>query len=242
MIALSQVEKSFDGHRVVGPISLEIAAKATMVLIGPSGCGKSTLLKLMLGLLRPDGGGIEVGGSPLEDHDLGRYRHSLGYVVQQGGLFPHMTARQNATLMAGQLGWEAGRIAARLDALLALTKLKPDLIDRYPAELSGGQRQRVGLVRALFLDPDLLLLDEPLGALDPLIRFELQNDLKEIFDSLHKTVVLVTHDMGEARFFADRIVLLKDGRIAQTGSFEELVDSPQDPFVSRFIEAQRAPA
>ena len=242
MIALSQVEKSFNGHRVVGPVSLKIAAKATTVLIGPSGCGKSTLLKLMLGLLRPDGGAIEAAGMPLETHDLARYRHRLGYVVQQGGLFPHMTVRENATLMAGQLGWEAGKIAARLDALLALTKLKPELIDRYPAELSGGQRQRVGLVRALFLDPDLLFLDEPLGALDPLIRFELQNDLKGIFESLHKTVVLVTHDMGEARFFADTIVLLRDGRIVQKGSFEDLATRPQDPFVSRFIEAQRAPA
>jgi osmoprotectant transport system ATP-binding protein len=163
----------------------------------------------------------------------------MGYVVQDGGLFPHLTARGNIVLMARYLGWQRPRLAARVAELAALTRFPADALDRYPAQLSGGQRQRVGLMRALMLDPAALLLDEPLGALDPLIRSDLQADLREVFRQLGKTVVLVTHDLAEAAFFADRIVLLRDGRVVQQGSLDDLWTRPADPFVTHFIQAQR---
>jgi osmoprotectant transport system ATP-binding protein len=164
----------------------------------------------------------------------------MGYVVQDGGLFPHLTASGNVALMARWLGWDRDRIAARLAELVGLTDFPADGLSRYPAELSGGQRQRVGLMRALMLDPDVLLLDEPLGALDPMIRYELQTDLRDIFRTLGKTVVMVTHDIGEAGYFGDSVVLLRDGAVVQQGSLRDLLDRPADPFVERFITAQRS--
>ena len=168
-------------------------------------------------------------------------RRRIGYVVQGGGLFPHLTAGQNVTLVARWLKWPEQRIARRLDELLHLARLPEVALQQYPAQLSGGQAQRVGLLRALMLDPEVLLLDEPLGALDPVTRFDLQGDLRTAFEQLRKTVVLVTHDLGEAAFFAHRIALLHEGRIAQEGTFEELARAPADPYVARFIHAQRAP-
>ena len=166
-------------------------------------------------------------------------RRRMGYVIQDGGLFPHLTARGNTGLMAKFLGWTADRIAARIDALAALTHFPTDGLDRYPVQLSGGQRQRVSLMRALMLDPDVLLLDEPLGAPDPIIRHDLQGELREIFRALGKTVVLVTHDMGEAAFFGDRIVLMRGGTILQDGVIGDFIDTPADAFVERFVTAQR---
>src|SRR5262249_22018916 len=165
----------------------------------------------------------------------------VGYVIQDGGLFPHLTARGNVTLMARYLGWDRARIAARVAGLADLTRFPADGLDRYPHQLSGGQRQRVGLMRALMLDPDALLLDEPLGALDPLVRADLQAELRDIFRRLGKTVVLVTHDLGEAAFFADRVVLLKAGRVVQEGGPGALWPRPGDAFVPRFVQAQRGP-
>jgi len=161
--------------------------------------------------------------------------------VQGGGLFPHLTAEGNVTLVARFLKWPEERIAGRLDDLLHLARLPEAALRQYPAQLSGGQAQRVGLLRALMLDPEVLLLDEPLGALDPVTRFDLQADLRTAFEKLRKTVVLVTHDLGEAAFFAHRIALLHEGRIAQEGTFDELARAPADPYVARFIHAQRAP-
>jgi osmoprotectant transport system ATP-binding protein len=169
-------------------------------------------------------------------------RLRTGYVIQDGGLFPHMTARGNLTLMARHLGWDRMRIDTRVRELTELTRFPADGLDRYPLELSGGQRQRVGLMRALMLNPDALLLDEPLGALDPLVRADLQTELRDIFRALGKTVVLVTHDLGEAAFFADRIALLRDGHIVQQGSAADLWHRPADPFVTRFVQAQWGPA
>ncbi len=163
----------------------------------------------------------------------------MGYVIQDGGLFPHLTARGNVTLMARHLGLERDRIEARLRELAELSKFPVEGLDRYPVQLSGGQRQRVSLMRALILDPDVLLLDEPLGALDPMIRTGLQDDLREIFRSLGKTVVMVTHDTAEAAFFGEAIVLMREGRIIQQGRFADLVDAPAEPFVSHFMAAQR---
>ena len=165
----------------------------------------------------------------------------MGYVIQEGGLFPHLTAQENVSLVARHIGWNRDRIRNRIGELCELTKFPVDALDRFPAQISGGQKQRVSLMRALMLDPDILLLDEPLGALDPLIRFELQTDLKEVFQILGKTVVMVTHDIGEAGFFEDTIILLRDGRIMQQGTLSDLVKKPADPFVTLFIKAQRSP-
>jgi osmoprotectant transport system ATP-binding protein len=209
------------------------------VVIGPSGCGKSTLLGLMNGLVVPDSGRVCFAGAPLTAETVTAARRRMGYVIQEGGLFPHLTAADNVTLMARVLGWEQARIGTRLEELRQLTHFPAAGLARFPGELSGGQLQRVGLMRALMLDPDVLLLDEPLGALDPLIRFDLQEDLREIFTRLAKTVVMVTHDLGEAAFFADSIVLMREGAIVQQGTLANLSERPADPFVTRFFEAQR---
>lgn len=241
MFQLSEVVKSYASRPVLGPISLEVPRGRITVLIGPSGCGKSTLLRLLLGLVVPDSGHVRFDGTAVTPDTVRSLRQRVGYVIQDGGLFPHLTARGNVTLMARHLGWERHRIDARVQELATLTRLSPELLDRSPQQLSGGQRQRVGLMRALMLDPAALLLDEPLGALDPLVRADLQDDLRDIFQSLGKTVVLVTHDLGEATYFADRIVLLREGVIVQDGSPADLWYRPADPFVTRFIQAQRGP-
>ena len=184
-------------------------------------------------------GSVRFGDQEVTDATAMEIRQRMGYVIQDGGLFPHLTSRRNVTLMARHLGWETDRIEQRVGELVALTHFPPDGLDRYPAQLSGGQRQRVSLMRALMLDPDVLLLDEPLGALDPLIRSTLQHELREIFRARAKTVVAVTHDLAEAAFFADRIVLMRAGRIVQQGQLDEMVSRPNDPYVTEFINAQR---
>jgi osmoprotectant transport system ATP-binding protein len=243
MLELRHVSKSFAATPALRDVTLPIAPAQTTALLGPSGCGKSTILRLMTGLLRPDAGTVLFDGAPLplDAEPLDRLRHRMGYVIQDGGLFPHLTARENVTLLARHLGRSDAGVAERARSLAALVKLPLDALDRYPVQLSGGQRQRVGLVRALFLDPDVLLLDEPLGALDPLIRADLQDDLRAIFRDLGKTVVLVTHDVGEAGYLADSIVLLRDGEVVQRGTVDDLVARPAEPFVERFIRAQRSP-
>jgi osmoprotectant transport system ATP-binding protein len=241
MFALRDVSKVYAGRAALGPLSLEVPAGRTTALIGPSGCGKSTLLRLLIGLVEPDAGAVEFAGEPVTQATARAVRLRVGYVIQDGGLFPHLTVRGNVTLMARHLGRDRDAIAARVNELAELTRFPPDGLDRYPHQLSGGQRQRVGLMRALMLDPDALLLDEPLGALDPLVRADLQTELRDIFRALGKTVVLVTHDLGEAAYFADRVVLLRDGKIVQQGSPGDLWHRPADPFVTRFVQAQRGP-
>jgi osmoprotectant transport system ATP-binding protein len=222
-------------------LDLVIEPGKTTVLIGPSGCGKSTLLRLMIGLVRPDTGEVRFEDRTLTPDNALQLRHKMGYVIQDGGLFPHLTARGNVALVARHLGWDAARITARLDELIELTHFPADGLDRYPAQLSGGQRQRVSLMRALMLDPDVLLMDEPLGALDLMIRNNLQAELRTIYRALGKTVVMVTHDLGEAGYFGDAIVLMRAGRIVQVGSFHDLLGSPADAFVTEFVNAQRSP-
>lgn len=241
MIELQSVSKHYGNTVAVDGISLSVDAGRTTVLIGPSGSGKSTLLRLMNGLLTPTSGTVTFDGDPLDASSLRRLRHRMGYVIQEGGLFPHLTGRGNAALLARHVGWDDERISARIDALTELVQLPPDRLAQYPTELSGGQRQRVSLMRALMLDPDVLLLDEPLGALDPMIRADLQDDLRDIFRNLDKTVVLVTHDIGEAGYFGDDVALLRQGRIVQRGTMHTLVHDPTDRFVEAFIQAQRAP-
>jgi osmoprotectant transport system ATP-binding protein len=239
VLELREVVKRYGPDASVGPVSLVVRRGETVALIGPSGAGKSTLLKLMLGLVAPDEGEVRLLGERLAGEDPA-VRRRFGYVVQGGGLFPHLTAAENVALVARQLGWDKRRIAARLAELSALARLPEDALRRYPRELSGGQAQRVGLLRALFLDPELLLLDEPLGALDPVTRADLQDDLRAAFRDLGKTVVIVTHDLAEASFFARTLVLLEAGRIAQVGSLEQLWRTPAVPSVARFVHAHRA--
>ncbi len=240
MIRLANITKTYDDSPAVRAVDLVCEAGMTTVLIGPSGCGKSTVLRLIIGLIRADEGDVLFKGISVSPQSALELRTKMGYVIQEGGLFPHLTAGENVALLARFLKWDRGRIEARMSELADVARLPLDVLRRFPAQLSGGQRQRVSLMRALMLDPDVLLLDEPLGALDPLIRADLQADLKQIFRMLKKTVVLVTHDMGEAAFFGDRIVLLREGRIVQAGPLSELVETPADPFVKRFINAQRS--
>jgi osmoprotectant transport system ATP-binding protein len=239
-LSIQDLSKSFGGRVVLAPTSLDFAAGRTTVLLGPSGCGKTTLLKLMLGLVAADAGTVRFHGEPVVDARVDALRHRIGYVIQEGGLFPHLSARDNVALMARYLGREAAWIRRRMAELVGLTHLPVDLLARFPAQLSGGQRQRVALMRALMLDPEVLLLDEPLGALDPMTRHRLQHDLKSIFTSLARTVVLVTHDMHEAAWFADEIVLMREGRVVQRGSLDDLLQRPAEGFVTEFIRAQRA--
>jgi osmoprotectant transport system ATP-binding protein len=239
LLELAQAAKRFAGVTALQPTSLEIEAGRTLVLIGPSGCGKTTALRLMLGLTAPDSGSVRFRGAELDARALAVERRRMGYVVQNGGLFPHLTGLGNVTLMARYLGWAAHAIEARVRELSELVRLPLPSLARYPAELSGGQQQRVALMRALMLDPELLFLDEPLGALDPLVRFELQDDLRAVFARPAQTVVLVTHDLAEAALFAHVVVLMKDGQVVQRGSLEDLLERPADPFVTRFVRAQR---
>ena len=240
-IRLDRVSKRYGDHTVLEPTTLDFRIGVTTVLIGPSGCGKSTVLRIAMGLVEPDAGRVFVAGAELMRESVARLRHRIGYVIQDGGLFPHLTGEHNLTLVAGFLKRAAPEIEQRLAELAELVQLERSLLQRYPVELSGGQRQRVGLMRALMLDPSIVLLDEPLGALDPITRSELQSQLKSIFARLGKTVVLVTHDMGEAAYLGDDIVLMRAGRIVQRGVLDDLLERPIEPYVTEFIRAQRTP-
>ncbi len=240
MLTLDNVSKSFGAKQALAPTSLAPQADKTTVLIGPSGCGTSTLLRLMIGLITPDTGTVKFDGAPLTTDNIDAIRHRIGYVIQDGGLFPHLNALGNVTLLARYLRKPSDWIEQRIAELATLVRISQDTLARFPSGLSGGERQRVALMRALMLDPKLLLLDEPLAALDPIIRRGLQTELKEIFARLRKTVVLVTHDLHEAAWFADEIVLMRDGRIVQRGTLDDLLSRPAEPFVSEFVHAQRA--
>jgi osmoprotectant transport system ATP-binding protein len=239
MLEVRGVSKRYGDVVALDGVSLRVEAGRTCALIGPSGCGKTTLLRIMIGLVSPDAGEVLVGDRALTSASLRDARRRMGYAIQSGGLFPHMTARRNVETPGLLTGWERERISDRVSALAELVHLDSGMLDRYPSELSGGQRQRVALARALLLDPEVLLLDEPLGALDPMIRAGLQRELKEIFDGLGKAVVLVTHDLAEAAYLAaEDIVLLRRGRVESRGSFAGLRRAEEGSFARRFVEAQ----
>jgi osmoprotectant transport system ATP-binding protein len=238
-VELAGVEKRFGATVALHPTSLSIPGGATTALVGPSGSGKSTILRLMVGLIAPTAGEIRYGTVPLSKENVLALRHRIGYVIQEGGLFPHLTVRENVLLLGRHLKKSPDRLRERLSELCALTRFPAAAVDRYPGELSGGQRQRVGLMRALLLEPDFLLMDEPMGALDPLVRAELQEEFREIFATLAPTAVLVTHDLAEAAYLGHRLVLLDAGRVVQEGTLDDLRRRPADPFVTRFLRAQR---
>ena len=239
LVTLCGVRKAFNGTVALHPTDITFPRGRTTGLIGPSGCGKSTLLRLIVGLVEPTAGTIEFEDAALTSANVGKIRQQIGYVIQEGGLFPHLTARKNVLLMAAHLRRPEAEMEQRLAELCSLTRFPSTALDRYPVELSGGQRQRVSLMRALALSPELLLLDEPLGALDPLVRAALQQDLKEIFARLNQSAILVTHDLAEAAYLADKIVLMNEGRIVQIGTLEDLRTRPASEFVTEFINAQR---
>ena len=242
MFHLVGVAKTYGTARALGPVTLAVPPGRTTMLIGPSGCGKSTLLRMCAGLIRPDAGQISFDGQPITPSSIPAIRRRLGYVIQDGGLFPHLTGRRNVALQAEHVGRGSTVTADRVRDLCKLTRLDAHVLDRYPAEMSGGQRQRVALIRALMPDPDVLLLDEPLGALDPMVRADLQDDLQAIFQrEPRKTVLMVTHDLAEAAFFADLLVVMRDGQIVQRGTPDEVLNRPADDFVRRFVNAQRRP-
>jgi osmoprotectant transport system ATP-binding protein len=242
MISLRGVEKRYgrEGGAAVHDLSLDIAEGETVVLVGPSGCGKTTTLKMINRLIEPTAGEILVGGTNVLEQDPVRLRRGIGYVIQSIGLLPHRTIRQNIATVPELVGWDRGRIHERVRELASMLRLGDELLDRYPGELSGGQRQRVGVARALAVDPPVMLMDEPFGAVDPIIRARLQDQFMELQRDLKKTVVFVTHDIDEAIKLADRIAILNIGAtVEQYASPEEILREPAGDFVKEFVGAER---
>ena len=229
-----------DGTRAVSAFSLEIERGEFIVLIGPSGCGKTTTLRMVNRLIEPSSGTIYLDGRDFRQVRPVELRRRLGYVIQRIGLMPHLTIAENITFVPRLTKVAAAKRRARAEELLEMVGLEPaQYLDRYPAELSGGQQQRIGVLRALAHDPDIILMDEPFGALDPLMRDQLQEELKRLQRTVSKTIIFVTHDMDEALTMADRIVLMKDGEIVQVGTPEDMLRHPKDTFVSQFIGRHR---
>jgi osmoprotectant transport system ATP-binding protein len=243
VITLEHVTKRYPGTGVVAvdDLSLHIPEGLTVALIGPSGCGKTTTMRMVNRLVEPTAGRILVNGEDVTQVDPVALRRHIGYVIQQVGLFPHMTIAQNVAAVPNLLGWDPARIIQRTEELLQLVGLKSEeMLDRYPAQLSGGQRQRVGVARALAADPPVLLMDEPFGALDPIARTLLQAEFRQILRRVRKTVVLVTHDLDEATRLGDRIAIMRSGRIVQYDTPDAVLSHPADAFVENFVGIDRA--
>ena len=241
MIVFENVEKLYDdGFRAIKNVNAEFKAGQLTVLIGPSGCGKSTTLKMINRLIEPSSGTVSIQGENIARLDPVELRRKIGYVIQHIGLFPHMTIAQNVGIVPKLQKWEKSRIDRKVDELLHMVGLDPSVYrDRYPRELSGGQQQRVGVIRALAADQDIILMDEPFSALDPISREQLQDELVRLQGELKKTIIFVTHDMDEAIKIADTIVLMKDGEIVQSGSPEQILRHPANDFVRQFIGQKR---
>jgi len=239
-IRIEGVDVEFEeaGRRVqaLRGLDLEVQRGETLCLIGPSGCGKTSTLRLVNRMLEPTRGRVLVEGRDVAEADPIPLRRGIGYVIQRGGLFPHMSVRRNVGLLCALEDWDAARIRARVDELLALVRMDPaDYGERYPGQLSGGQAQRVGVARALALDPAVVLMDEPFGALDPSTRRELQDELLELKRSVDKTVVFVTHDLEEAFRLGDRVGVMSAGRLVSIGTREELRAAPGSDEVARYL-------
>ncbi|MEC1429870.1 choline ABC transporter ATP-binding protein OpuBA [Bacillus subtilis] len=240
MLTLENVSKTYrGGKKAVNNVNLKIAKGEFICFIGPSGCGKTTTMKMINRLIEPSAGKIFIDGENIMDQDPVELRRKIGYVIQQIGLFPHMTIQQNISLVPKLLKWPEQQRKERARELLKLVDMGPEYVDRYPHELSGGQQQRIGVLRALAAEPPLILMDEPFGALDPITRDSLQEEFKKLQKTLHKTIVFVTHDMDEAIKLADRIVILKAGEIVQVGTPDDILRNPADEFVEEFIGKER---
>ncbi len=242
MIELINLTKIFPGAEspAVDNLSLEIKEGEVVALVGPSGCGKTTTLKMINRLVEPTSGTVSISGEPADGVEPHQLRRRIGYVIQQVGLFPHKTVGENIATVPELLGWPEEDIEARLDQLARAVKLDPDFLGRYPSELSGGQQQRVGVARALAADPPILLMDEPFAAVDPIVRAYLQDELLDLQDRMHKTIVLVTHDIDEAIKLADRIALLSDGgHLEQYAPPREILRDPANLFVADFLGTDR---
>jgi osmoprotectant transport system ATP-binding protein len=235
-ISFDHVSFRVNARALVQDLILSVNQGETLVLLGRSGSGKTTSLKLINRLLLPSAGEVRVNGRPTTEWDPIRLRRSIGYVIQDGGLFPHFTVARNIALVPQIENWPKEKIEARVQEMLALVGLSPELIDRYPQQLSGGQRQRVGVARALAADPPILLLDEPFGALDPITRSEMQREFRTLQQRLRKTVIFVTHDLREALLLADRVALMEDGRLIVNLPVKEFPHS-RDPLVRTYMEA-----
>jgi osmoprotectant transport system ATP-binding protein len=235
VIVLNEITKRFAGTAAVTNVSLRIADGEFCVLVGPSGCGKSTVLRMINAMIAPDAGSIEVGGADIRQGSTVDLRRRIGYVIQSVGLFPHWTIAQNILAVPRLLNWPKAKCAARLEEITALLGIDPQLLGRYPRQLSGGQQQRIGVARALAADPQIVLMDEPFAALDPLSRGNLQDEMRRIHAHSGKTIVFVTHDMDEALRLATRIVVMRQGRIVQEGPPAEVVLNPSHDFVRDFI-------
>lgn len=242
VIQYENVCKKFAGSSkyAVDHVSAEIESGEFITILGSSGCGKTTLLKLTNRLYDPDDGKIIVEGVDIRTVDPVDLRRRLGYVIQQVGLFPHMTIKENITVIPSLMKWDKRRMDERADELLKLVGLEPaEFRDRYPHQLSGGQQQRIGLARALVLDPDIMLLDEPFGAIDAITRLNLQNELLRIQGSLGKTILFVTHDINEAFKMGNRVMVMNEGRLLQFDTPREIVQHPADEFVKSLIDSAR---
>lgn len=237
-IVFEDVSKSYNGVVALQDISLEFPGSLTTAVVGPSGSGKSTLLQLINGLERPDRGVVLIDGEPVDYAHLPELRRRLGYAVQGTGLFPHLTVFENITLLARLAGWERQRIRRRATELMQLVDLPLNYADRYPHELSGGEQQRVGLCRAMILDPKILLLDEPFGALDPITRSEIHGEFLKLRQLDSRTIVLVTHDLREAVKLAQNLVILDQGRVVQMGPCEKVLRQPANEFVRHLFRSQ----
>jgi osmoprotectant transport system ATP-binding protein len=243
MIRLENVTKRFPGTTTpsVDDLTMEIPEGSTVALIGPSGCGKTTTMRMINRLIEPTEGKIFVNEEDVTRADPVLLRRHIGYVIQNVGLFPHMTIADNVAAVPKLLGWDKARIDARVEELLHLVGLEPkDFLSRYPRQLSGGQRQRIGVARALAADPSVLLMDEPFGAIDPIARTRLQDEFKQILKRVRKTVVIVTHDLDEAIRLGDRIAIMKAGKIVQYDTPDAILSKPADQFVADFVGIDRA--
>jgi osmoprotectant transport system ATP-binding protein len=239
MLELQNVCKTFENRTVLSDVNLIVPKGATHALIGSSGSGKTTLLRITLGLIPFDKGYVKINGQALLSFTQVEWADRIGYVPQDGGLFPHLTGRNNVALVAKLRGWSKSRIDDRVEELRKVVDLEAEILTHFPREMSGGQKQRVTIMRAAMMDPAVMLLDEPMAALDPLIRRSLQQELKSIFQRLGKTVLLVTHDLGEAVFLAEQLTMMHEGRIVQSGTYQDLLRHPANAFVNQFINAQR---
>ncbi len=236
MIEITDLTKQFAGHTAVDGVSLHVGQGETLVLLGTSGCGKTTTLKMINRLIEPTSGSIRVDGIDVRQQFGPEFRRRIGYVIQDGGLFPHYTVAEAIATVPKLLGWEADAILERTRELMAKLQLPETILSRYPGELSGGQRQRIGLARALAAKPPVVLMDEPFGALDPFTRRHVRRELFGLNELRETTVVLVTHDVNEALELADRIALMDKGRIIQIGPPDDLLNQPATDFVREFLD------